>query len=130
VPIAADARELQRRLDGLRDAGNRQYKTQLRYLHDALTRIPRFHAVFDVLAAETADFDVDKWVQERVLGVRQTCHEWPAQEKQKLRVLRRILEAAATQDNLDPVGIGRQFEYEDNLDRCVNEPNTPRRSGP
>jgi hypothetical protein len=91
VSLAIDVRELQRLLDSLRHAGNRQYKTQLRYVHDALTKSSRFRAVFEVLAAETAGFEVDDWIQKRVLEARQTCHEWPEQENQKLRVLRRLL---------------------------------------
>lgn len=116
MSLATDVRELQRLLDSLRHAGNRQYKTQLRYVHDALTKSPRFRAVFEVLAAETASFEVDDWIQKRVLEARQTCHEWPEQENQKLRVLRRLLEVGAIQENLNPTAVGRQFDYSDSLD--------------
>jgi hypothetical protein len=116
MSASSDARELQRLLNGLRDAGNRQYKTQLRYVYDALVGTARFRAVFDMLAAETSDFAVDNWVGQQVFSANRTCHQWPASEKHKLRVLHRIMEMAATKDDVQPVAVGRIFEYTDNLD--------------
>jgi hypothetical protein len=116
VSARSDARELQRLLDDLRNAGYRQYRAQLLYVYEALNRTPRFRAVFDLLAAETSNFAVDDWVNTRVFAANPTCHEWPASNKHKLRALHRILEWAATEDKIQPAAVGRIFELSNNLD--------------
>jgi len=112
---ASELRELKRLFDGLQHAGYRQYKVQLGYLHELLQRTPRFRAVFDLLAAATADFDADAWMREKVFGARQICHAWPTSEQQKLRVLLRTIEVSATED-VEPAAVGRVFVYSQNLD--------------
>lgn len=116
---ATELRELKRLLDALQHSGNRQYKVQLRYVHDFVQRTARFRAIFDVLKASSPDFDADEWIQTKVFGVRETCHEWPGSEQQKLRVLLRILELVATNEDCNPVGIGQVFTYSSNLDHSV-----------
>jgi hypothetical protein len=107
----SELRELQRLFDGLKRTGYRQYKTHLRYVHELLERSARFRAIFDLLGANTSEFDVDAWVEGRVFSARDTCHEWPASETQRLRVLRRILERAATEEGIQPTGLGHKFEF-------------------
>ncbi|MGA3122621.1 MAG: hypothetical protein ABSF69_17790 [Polyangiaceae bacterium] len=110
---------MKRLLDGVSRAGHQQYKTHLRYVHDLLEKSPRFRAVFGLLVANTADFDVDGWVQNRVFSAKQTCHEWPASEGQRLRVLHRIAVVSATLENVNPVDVGRLLGYSSNLDHQV-----------
>ena len=46
---ASELRELKRLFDALQQAGQRQYKVQLRYFHELLRGTPRFRAVFELL---------------------------------------------------------------------------------
>ena len=116
---ASELRELKRLFDALRQAGNPQYKVQLRYVYDLFEKTPRFHAIFDLLKAATSDFDTDDWINKRVFGAKQTCHEWPPSETQKLRVLLRLMEWCATEENCDPTAVGRNLVYGRNLDEWV-----------
>jgi hypothetical protein len=113
---AHELRELKRLFDALRQAGNRQYKVQLGYVHELLEKTPRFRSIFDLLSSSTRDVDVDGWMQKMVFEARQTCHEWPSSETHKLRLLRRITEVCATSTQCDPTAVGRQLVYGDNLD--------------
>jgi hypothetical protein len=55
-------------------------------------------------------------MQTKVFEAKQTCHEWPPTEVQKMRVLRRIMEACAKEERCDPTNIGRQFVFSRSLD--------------
>jgi len=113
---ATEVRELKRLFDALQQAGTRQYKVQLRYVHELLERTPRFRSIFDLLKASTSDFNSDEWTQTKVFEAKQTCHEWPASEQNELRVLLRIMELAATEDKCNPTAIGHMFIWGTNVD--------------
>jgi hypothetical protein len=111
-----DARELKRLFDALQQAGYRQYKVQLRYVHELLENTPRFRSIFDVLRASTSGFDADDWMREKVFGAKQMCHEWPASEREKLRLLLRIMQVCALEDDCEPASVGHIFTYEKSMD--------------
>ena len=111
-----ELRELKRLFDALRGTGTRQYKVQLLYVHGLLEKTPRFRSIFDLLKASTSDFNTDDWMVKKVFEARQTCHEWPPSETQKLRVLLRIMEVCATEEQCDPTAVGHKFTYASSLD--------------
>ena len=110
-----ELRELKRLFDDLRQAGYRQYKVQLRYVYELLAETPRFRSIFDLLKAETSDFNAEQWMLEKVVAARQTCHEWPQSETQKLRLLLHIMEVCATQNRFEPAALGGQFTFANDL---------------
>jgi hypothetical protein len=116
VVRTTELRDLKRLFDALKQAGHRQYKVQLRYLHDLMERTPRFRSIFDLVRASASQFDADVWMQEKVFAARRTCHEWPVVELQKLCVLLRIMEVSATNDKCNPTAVGSLFGYENSLD--------------
>jgi hypothetical protein len=116
---ANELRELKRLFDALREAGFKQYKVQLSYVHDLLRRTPRFRSIFELLKTKTSEFDVDAWMKNEVFGARRACHEWPPTEPEKLRVLLRIMEVCATEDACDPTNVGRILSYGENLDESA-----------
>lgn len=116
---AGELRELKRLFGALHQAEHPQYKVQLAYVHALFEKTARFRAVFDLVRDGTSDFDPDEWIQERVLGARQTCHEWPASEPQKLRVLLRLMDLCATSETVDPTALGRYLVYGRDLNEWV-----------
>jgi hypothetical protein len=112
-----ELRELKRLLDALRQAGSRQYKTQLRYVHEILENTQRFRSILGLLKASTTAFEADAWMQTKVLDAKPTCHEWPPTEAEKLRLLLRMIEVCATHDKCEPTSVGRTFTYEKSMDR-------------
>lgn len=112
---ASELRELKRLFDALRQTGYRQYKVQLRYVYELWANTLRFRAIFDLLRAETSDFKTDEWMQEKVFNARATCHEWPEAEAQKLRVLLRIMEVCATDEQCNPTAVGGHLAFTHDL---------------
>jgi hypothetical protein len=113
---SGELRELKRLYDALRQSGMGQYKVQLGYVFEYLQRAPRFRAILDLLKASTAGFETDEWIEKKVIGAKQTRHEWPASESQKLCVLLRIMELSATKSEVHPTNVGRLFVYSRDLD--------------
>jgi len=112
----SDMRELKRLFEELQRSGSRQYKAHLGYLYDLLRRTARFWSILELLRSSAEGFDVDEWIGTKVFVAKATCHEWPASENERLRVLLRLIERCATDEKLDPASVGRRFIYGRNMD--------------